>query len=112
MLGFSFFGPRNGRLLYGKFNVGGTLEIRASKIYDFWKLDDAPFDLFVRYYGCTPRYSPKYEFGEEEEDIPGPVTDKKRKTPLGTTENVPAKRQAVLQKEESQSPPSAEIGSD
>lgn len=80
MLGFSFFGPRNGRLLYGKFNVAGTLEIRASKTYGFWKLADAPFDLFVRYYGCTPRYSPKYEFGEEE-DITPRLSQIKRRLP-------------------------------
>ena len=72
MLVASFFGPRHGRLLQAKFNKSGALQVRASKIYGFRHRDEAPTDLFLRYYACKPRDGEEFEFhsDNEEEDAP------------------------------------------
>lgn len=62
------FGPRRGCLVQAKFNKSGMLKIRDSPIYSFALKDDAPFDLFVRYYACDPRDGTDYGFYSDEED--------------------------------------------
>ncbi|KAH8432456.1 uncharacterized protein LDX57_010092 [Aspergillus melleus] len=43
----SFLGPQHGRVFYACMN-GDQLVIRQSRLYDFRKLESAPFDLFSR----------------------------------------------------------------
>ncbi|KAI2767910.1 hypothetical protein DTO012A8_6897 [Penicillium roqueforti] len=54
VLVISLFGPRQGRMLYARFNIDGTLIVRASDIFDFKKKNQEGFDLFMRYYNCEP----------------------------------------------------------
>ncbi|KAJ5942979.1 hypothetical protein N7516_003147 [Penicillium verrucosum] len=46
--------PSEGRMLYARFNINGTLIVRASDIFDFKKKNQEGFDLFIRYYNCEP----------------------------------------------------------
>ncbi|CAG7978479.1 unnamed protein product [Penicillium nalgiovense] len=54
VLVISLFGPRQGRILYARFNIDGTLIVRASDIFDFEKKKNQEgFDL-MRCYNCEP----------------------------------------------------------
>jgi hypothetical protein len=51
----SLFGPRHGRILQAVYRRSGHMELRITRIYNFTKTDDAPFDLFLRYLASYPR---------------------------------------------------------
>ncbi|KAJ5124054.1 uncharacterized protein N7515_007879 [Penicillium bovifimosum] len=55
VLVISLFGARQGRILSARFNIDGTLIVRASDTFDFKQKNQEGFDLFTRYYYSEPR---------------------------------------------------------
>lgn len=62
MLVLSLFGRWQGRILQARFDNSGTLNVLASRVYNFANKEDAPWDLFMRYLVCEPKDGPEYEF--------------------------------------------------
>ncbi|KAJ5130598.1 uncharacterized protein N7515_006637 [Penicillium bovifimosum] len=61
VLVISLFGPRQGRILSARFNIDGTLVVRASDIFDFKEKNQEGFDLFMRYYYSEPQDAAEFK---------------------------------------------------
>ncbi|KAJ5807067.1 hypothetical protein N7474_010659 [Penicillium riverlandense] len=81
VLAVSLFGPRHGRLLQAKFDQSSILKVQISPIYSFRYRADAPFKLFLRYYGCEPRAGPESELYSDE-DTPTQAAETAIKSPF------------------------------
>ncbi|GAD98199.1 hypothetical protein PVAR5_6890 [Paecilomyces variotii No. 5] len=89
VLAISLFGPRHGRLLQAHFNKSGMLKVLVSPIYKFLRRDDAPSELFLRYYTSVPQDGPEYQFYSDEEDTSAQHHQYVSPSPGSNIENIP-----------------------
>ncbi|KAJ5580131.1 uncharacterized protein N7459_006116 [Penicillium hispanicum] len=85
VLMISLFGPRHGRIIQVNFDESETLRIRATKIFNFLRPAEAPFDLFLRFYVSEPRREMGLEFSGDPgtpEPTNVPVSEPRREADL------------------------------